>query len=126
MERIGRTPTGMNQDDRPASDVEDVAHYINQQIRQLLSDKKANGMFQLSNEATSSADDDLSASIGLPEDCSVKSNNHYLIIKPQIALRSEIKEEAIVLLAMEEISYKAYKVLDEKVQDPIAADVLTR
>ncbi|WVQ80568.1 hypothetical protein IAT38_002673 [Cryptococcus sp. DSM 104549] len=56
---------------------------------------------------------------GLPEVCSVKPKYHVLVFKPQIALRSESEANAIVLLAVEEVSFKQFKVVDTKALDRV-------
>lgn len=63
---------------------------------------------------------------GLPEDCTVKPQHHLLMLKPQIALRSDIDDDSVLLLAAEEATFRGYAVLDDSADDPINADVLQR
>ncbi|KAK8858435.1 hypothetical protein IAR55_002662 [Kwoniella newhampshirensis] len=63
---------------------------------------------------------------GLPEACAVKPKRQVKVFKPQIALRSEMAENAVVLLAVEEMSYRAFEVIDQTASDSMMADVLTR
>jgi hypothetical protein len=63
---------------------------------------------------------------GLPEECVVKPQHHLLMLKPQIALRSDKDDVSIVLLAAEEATFQGYAVLDDTADDPVNADVMQR
>ena len=102
-----RDKTGMNQDDLGDEDENAAASDV-------------------SLEMLKDHEDLRQPSLGLPADCAVKPKNRFLVLKPQIALRSEADENAIVLLAVEEISFKGYGVLDELALDDVTADVLNR
>ena len=126
--RLHRVHNGLNQDDfseikQPA---EQAAQMVLDSLTKILQDPKAKERFKLPVNLDSDHDDMHKPSLGLPADCIVKPHNRFLILKPQIALRSEADENAIVLLAVEEVSHKGFKVLDEIASDAIAADVLTR
>ncbi|WVN88723.1 uncharacterized protein L203_103936 [Cryptococcus depauperatus CBS 7841] len=64
--------------------------------------------------------------LGLPRTCDVKPKTHVSIFKPQIALRSESDIDAIVLLSVEEASFKQFRVVDKNALDDVMADVLNR
>ncbi|WWD18325.1 hypothetical protein CI109_102775 [Kwoniella shandongensis] len=74
--------------------------------------------------STLNMDDFRRAKFGLPEACTVKPKRVVKVFKPQIALRSDAAENAVVLLAVEEISYKAFDVIDLSASDSMMADVL--
>ncbi|TYJ58899.1 hypothetical protein B9479_000331 [Cryptococcus floricola] len=63
---------------------------------------------------------------GLPDVCDVKPKTKILVFMPQIALRSEAHPDAILLMSMEEVSFKQFKVLDEHALDNMMAEVLNR
>jgi hypothetical protein len=97
-----------------------------EQIERFLQAPNLSERFRLPVEHTVDHEDMRQPSLGLPSDCAVKPKHRFLIIKPQIALRSEVDENAIVLLAVEEISFKSFAVVDEIAQDAVTADVLGR
>ncbi|WVW84477.1 hypothetical protein I302_106511 [Kwoniella bestiolae CBS 10118] len=66
------------------------------------------------------------ASLGLPAECTLKPKLQISIFKPQIALRSNATESAIVLLAVQEASIKRFSVEDPETGDDMTSDVLTR
>ncbi|WWC88836.1 uncharacterized protein L201_003751 [Kwoniella dendrophila CBS 6074] len=68
----------------------------------------------------------ITASTGLPPECTLKPKLQISIFKPQIALRSNATDEAIVLLAVDEASIKRYVVEDPETDDSVTSDVLTR
>lgn len=90
----------------------------------MLGDKLASKLFQLPQE--SSEHEDPRPHVGLPEGCTVKPNMFFLVLKPQIALRSGVAENSVILLAVEEISYKMYSILDESARDDVTKDVMSR
>jgi hypothetical protein len=55
-------------------------------------------------------------SLGIPEQFSVRASYKLLLLKPQITFRSEADQDAIVLLAVEELVSKSFLVLDPSVQ----------
>ncbi len=63
---------------------------------------------------------------GLPKECAVKPKTRILVLKPQIALRSEVDVNAVVLLAVEEISFRGFQILDTTAYDEVTGDVLNR
>ena len=65
-------------------------------------------------------------SMGLPDDCAVKPTNRILLLKPQVALKSNVDTDSMVVLAVEEISFKGYQIVDENATDEVAADVMSR
>nr|XP_018262577.1 uncharacterized protein I303_05594 [Kwoniella dejecticola CBS 10117]OBR84735.1 hypothetical protein I303_05594 [Kwoniella dejecticola CBS 10117] len=66
------------------------------------------------------------AKVGLPDDVVLKPKWQISIFKPQIALRSNASENAIVLLAVQEASIKRFAVEDPESVDSVTSDVLTR
>ena len=64
--------------------------------------------------------------LGLPEDCAVRPSFNILVLKPQLALRSEAGPNAIILLAVEEVQVKGFTVEDLAAKDDVAANVLGR
>ncbi|KAL7425084.1 Protein SABRE [Cryptotrichosporon argae] len=122
--RYHREPTGLNQDDmRPYG--RDTFTRIMSELQQVVVDKATTSSFRLP-QGAGDEDDLRRPQIGLPADCVAKPKNHILVLKPQIALRSEADLNAIVLLAVEEISFKGFAILDEKGFDQVTADVMAR
>ncbi len=128
-----RVKTGLNQDDlieeEPAPS--DASYEILRELERALQNKQFNNRFKLPvdyhvEEKDRGLHPMHDPSLGLPSDCSVKAKNQFLFLKPQIALRSDIDENAIVLLAVEEIAYGGYAVIDEAALDDVTADVLNR
>lgn len=121
--------TQPQQDESPgsiASIVKEMGGNILEQLKNMLREKQGHGMFELSQEARTDAEELWRPSLGLPAECAVKPKNQFLVFKPQIALRSEVDKNAIVLLAVEEISFKGYQVLDEEAIDSVSAEVMYR
>lgn len=63
---------------------------------------------------------------GLPQDCAVHPKWRILVLKPQIALRSEADPTAIVLVALQEMAMKSYSITDTKALDSVVSEVLSR
>ncbi|WVQ72821.1 hypothetical protein IAR50_002381 [Cryptococcus sp. DSM 104548] len=63
---------------------------------------------------------------GLPDVCVVKPKTKIFVFKPQIALRSKAHPDAILLMSVDEVSFKQFKVLDEHALDNMMAEVLNR
>lgn len=63
---------------------------------------------------------------GLPKQTRAKSKNRILVLKPQVALHSEREAQSILLLAMEEMSFRGFQILDEQGTDSMSADIMTR
>ena len=127
--RLERNRTGLNQDDLLHDETNapsDVSHEILRDLERVLQEKHVTNRFKLPIDHDADHEDLRKPSLGLPSDCVVKPKNRYLVLKPQIALRSEIDDNSIVLLAVEEISFKGYVVLDEVALDDVTADVLNR
>ena len=55
-------------------------------------------------------------SLGIPEQFEVEAGYKVLLLKPQITLRSEADQDAIILLAVEELTSKTFHVLDPAAQ----------
>jgi len=124
-----RQKTGNNRDDLTDDQFptqEHAATHLLTNLQRMLSDKSANKLFQLPSETTDDAKEMVTPKIGLPEDCLVKPDFSVLVLKPQLALRSEAEENAIILLAVEEVWVKGFKVEDVAVKDDVAAEVLSR
>ncbi|WRT67617.1 uncharacterized protein IL334_004589 [Kwoniella shivajii] len=66
------------------------------------------------------------ANLGLPPECTVRPSMQILVYKPQIALRSDATENAIVLLAVQEASVKVFSAEDTNPVDSVTAAILTR
>lgn len=126
--RMKRNKTGLNQDDLLDNDIapSDVSLEMLKDLERVLQEKHANNRFKLLVDHNADHEDLRKPSLGLPSDCAVKPKNRFLVLKPQIALRSEVDENAIVLLAVEEISFRGYGVFDELAPDDVTADVLNR
>jgi hypothetical protein len=63
---------------------------------------------------------------GLPKQARAKSKNRILLLKPQVALHSEMDRQSILLLAMEEMSFRGFQILDENGKDAMSADIMSR
>lgn len=63
---------------------------------------------------------------GLPDEVKVKPRLRVLCLKPQIALRLQEDEEAVVLLAMEEVGFKGFQIKDRDGTDDISEDIMSR
>jgi hypothetical protein len=127
--RMWRLKNGLNRDDLPPEAFfppEDAASALLKDLQRLLCDKGASKLFHTPEEDMTDHEDLRVPSLGLPADCVVKPKHRFLVLKPQIALRSEVDENSIILLAVEEISFKGFSVLDEIAKDEVAADVLGR
>ena len=125
-QRLARAPTGLNQDDASIEDEENPLGYISSIIASLLSDRQASSVFRISEDSATLSDFYGKASLGLPENCIVKPKDEFLLIKPQIAWRSDFDKDSIILFAVDEISSLGFKVIDRDEQDSVTADVLTR
>lgn len=96
------------------------------ELQEVFQDKNAATLFRIPTDHDADFEDLAAPSLGLPADCVPKPHNRFLVLKPQIALRSEAGENAIVLLTVEEISFRGFSVLDEIASDAVSADVLNR
>ena len=119
---LGQTESRDDTHQQPA----DASLETLKELEQFLQYKQNSSRFKLQASHTVEQEGIRDPSLGLPSDCAVKPKNRFLIFKPQIALRSEIDENAIVLLAVEEVSYREYSVLDELAHNEVAANVLNR
>ena len=105
---------------------EDEGLDILQELQSMLQGANPIKRFELPDRNISPDEQFRKRSLGLPDDCALKPHNNFLILKPQIALRSKVDADSIVLLAMEEISFQGYRVLDQSTSDVVAANVLDR
>lgn len=125
--RAQRQKTGLNADDLPAQtsdDKENMAQIMLRELERALIDKNVVQQFQTS---TDNDEDDIDRKgLGIPTDCSIEPNLAILVMKPQIALRSELDETSVVLLAVEEVSFRQFRVLDDMGKDKISSRVLNR
>lgn len=129
-----RVLTGLNQDDHIDDDLPapaDAANEILRDLERILQDSQSPNRFKLPIDHDVDPKDrglhpSHKPSEGLPLDCAVKPKSRYLFLKPQIALRSDVDDNAIVLLAVEEIAYMGYAVIEELALDDVTADVLNR
>ena len=112
--------------DESAAPEQDEGLDILQKLQEMLVGSNAVKRFEVRDHNMTGEEELRRRSIGIPEDCIVKPQNDFLILKPQIALRSNVDQDAIVLLAMEEVSFKGYRVMDQNFSDPVAANVLDR
>lgn len=125
---MGRTSNGYNQDDIPDDAFplrDNAAADLLHSLQQMLGKKAVSELFQLPT-ADGKQLEDPRPHLGLPEGCTVKSKTHILVLKPQLALRSGVGEGSVILLAVEEVSYKEFSILDDSAGDNIAANVLSR
>jgi hypothetical protein len=95
-------------------------------LERSLQDKDATKRFRLPIDHEADHEDLRKPSEGLPADCIVKPKHRFLVLKPQIALRSQVDDSSIVLLAVEEVSFKGFGILDENGLDAVSADVMMR
>jgi len=127
--RIARIKTGFNQDDL-SSDAfpmrDDAATDLLAGLHRLLSDKASTKLFNLPKENTIEQENLHTPSLGLPKGTSVKPSLRILVLKPQIALRSEVDDSSVILLAVEEVGFKGFTVNDDDAKDRVNADVLGR
>lgn len=63
---------------------------------------------------------------GLPTECSVHPSLRVLCLQPQISLRSTADENAVILLAVDEISFKVFSIKDMDGPNQTITDVLSR
>jgi hypothetical protein len=63
---------------------------------------------------------------GITPDTVVKPKNLCLLLKPQIDLLSQVDDNSIVLLAVEEISFNGFAIVDEMGTDDVSTDVMKR
>jgi hypothetical protein len=123
-----RDKTGTNWDDLPPDAFplrEDAATELLASLQRLLGGNSANTMFKLPSETADQSKLD-TPKLGLPRDCAVRPSFNILVLKPQLAFRSEAEPNAIILLAVEEAQIKGFAVEDLAAKDDIAADVLGR
>ncbi|EIW73580.1 hypothetical protein TREMEDRAFT_70997 [Tremella mesenterica DSM 1558] len=128
--RLNRPKNGLNQDD---IDVEiypvpaQMAGVMVDGLEKRLRDPKAcRNQFRLPVTHQHDHEDIRKPSIGLPTECTVKPKNRILLLKPQVALKSNVDTESMILLALEEISFKAYDIVDENAMDLVTAEVMAR
>ena len=105
---------------------EDAATDLLSDIQRALCDKSGNKLFQMPSDKIGEVEHTATPKLGLPEDCVVRPHFNILVLKPQLALRSEAVENAIILLAVEEVGVKGFKVEDVAAKDVVTAEVLSR
>jgi hypothetical protein len=127
--RIARIKTGLNQDDLPDGAFplrDDAATDLLAGLQRLLSEKSSTRLFNLPKENTIEQENLHTPSLGLPKGTSVKPSLRILVLKPQIAFRSEVDDSSVILLAVEEVGFKGFTVNDDDAKDRVNADVLGR
>ncbi|WVQ96789.1 hypothetical protein IAU59_003896 [Kwoniella sp. CBS 9459] len=114
-------------DDGKSRANDSVAEDMCTELVRALTEKASSDLFRLVN-----LDDARDAAmyatphLGLPPHCAVKPKMQILVFKPQIALRSDAADNAIVLLSVQEASLKRFTVEDTQALDSVTADVLSR
>ncbi|WVR06215.1 hypothetical protein IAU60_003245 [Kwoniella sp. DSM 27419] len=124
QERIARRrPTPGGKGEPHNADV--VAQNMVQELVKSLTEKSTSDLFRLVTPDTAK-DICHTPSLGLPKRCAVKARVQLLVFKPQIALRSDATEDAIVLLSLKEVAIQRFQVNDTKAVDDVTADVMSR
>ncbi|WVF69291.1 hypothetical protein IAT40_004067 [Kwoniella sp. CBS 6097] len=114
-------------DDGKARANDSVAQDMCMELVRALTEKASSDLFRLVNlDDTQDAGMYATPHLGLPPQCAVKPKMQILVFKPQIALRSDAAENAIVLLSVQEASLKRFTVEDTQALDSVTADVLSR
>ncbi|KAK4684426.1 hypothetical protein P7C73_g5753, partial [Tremellales sp. Uapishka_1] len=111
--------------DEDAADA-NVALEMLRKLEKAMQDSAAGQRFQLPVQENSDHEDSRKPSHGLPAELIVKPKTRLLMLKPQIALRSEVDENAVILLAVEEVSFKEFSILDEAAFDTYSSEVMSR
>ncbi|ORX40254.1 golgi-body localization protein domain-domain-containing protein [Kockovaella imperatae] len=126
--RLSRDQKGLfeHADDIPTSTEDYEGLEILSELQDMLCGPNSVKRFEVRDHNLSGEEELRRRSIGIPEDCMVKPQNDFLILKPQVGLRSNVDQDSIVLLTMEEISFKGYRVMDKQLSDVTAANVLDR
>jgi hypothetical protein len=110
-------------DESSTDEAQDLLSGLKQNIQR----RNAESCFRLPVDNSVDHADLRKPSLGLPPDCVVKPYIRFLLLKPQITLRSEADPDAIVLLAVEEFSLKSYKVFDKPaIKGEVVDEILTR
>lgn len=125
-----RMKTGLNQDDMVMStdgSRSGVHADMLDELKAALNDKRASKRFRLLRAEDNHEETLHEPSLGLPVECIAMPKMRFLVLKPQIALRSQADEKAVVLLAVEEVSLQKYNVIDKKGEgSSVDLDVLSR
>lgn len=122
--RLHRTHNGLNRDDYDSASSESIGAMLAALERRACD--KTTTRFKLPSELFDDENDLSRPSRGLPAECIVEPRWRFLVLKPQIALRSTADEDAIILVALEEISVKQYSVIDSQARDDVVSNVLSR
>jgi len=124
--RTERQQNGLNRDDLPQDlQGEESGRVLLETLERLLGGN-ITAHFNLPPEFYSDRVDHRRPTIGLPPECTIHPSWRALVIKPQISLRSSADDGAVVLVAVEEISFQGFAIKDVAGLDPIAMDVLSR
>jgi hypothetical protein len=131
--RSNRTKNGYNKDDLPdqhrptnAEGVLDAATGFLHGLQGLLLDDDAKTRFELPADSVIETDDMTIPRLGLADGCEARPKQQIIVFKPQVALRSDVNNNAVVLLAVQEVTYKMFAVVDKTAPDSVAAEVLQR
>jgi hypothetical protein len=103
-----------------------AANDLVQELAHLLKSKNGENLFKLPSFISTEEQCLRLAKQGLPHDARAKAKNRILLLNPQIALRSEVDDTSIVLLAVNEISFRGYQIIDEQGADNVSADIMSR
>ena len=112
--------------EKARDDVDDAAGALVQELANLLKSKPGENMFRMPSSIDTEDKCLRLAKQGLPRDARAKAKNRILLLNPQIALRSELDDKSIVLLAVNEVSFRGYQVVDEQGADAVSADIMSR
>ncbi|OCF43955.1 hypothetical protein I317_02225 [Kwoniella heveanensis CBS 569] len=114
-------------DDGKSRANDSVAQDMCAELVRALTEKASSDLFRLVNvDDTRDVGMYATPHLGLPPQCAVKPKMQILVFKPQIALRSDAADNAIVLLSVQEASLKRFTVEDVQALDSVTADVLSR
>lgn len=125
--RHERELNGLNRDDL-SEDLqgEESGRALLEQLERVIANSTSAESVKINDEFYSDDVHQIQPKVGLPTDCSIVPHWRANVIKPQISFRSNLDEDAVILVAVDEISFQGFAVKDATGLDPIATDVLSR
>ncbi|KAL1408382.1 Protein SABRE [Vanrija albida] len=122
--RFQRKANGLNQDDMMGTDENFSINEMRQMLENLVTHNA--DQFRVPINIFTDREAVRRAEQGLPTECTVHPSLRILCLQPQISLRSTADENAVILLAVDEISFKVFSIKDMDGPNQTVTDVLSR
>lgn len=124
--RLVRKQNGLNKDDLP-EDLQGVesGNALLEQLEALISDNAAN-RFKLGQDFVGDKVDLRRTALGIPEECHIHPHWRAIVLKPQMSFRSNAEPDAVVLVAVEEVSFQGFAIRDPIALDHVSMKILSR